>query len=467
MDVLSIVKRSPFVLALACIAAVAMLFISEGSYWRAVGMLDELGSMGTARTRIQALARAVVDAESGQRGYLLTNRAGYLAPYQQALQEIQKSFDYLDPYYRDDAAAMPLVIKLHDLVQAKLSELAITIEMHNKGNRATATDLVLSDIGREKMEAIRTLSIELLALESANVARGRTEMYETALINRMGVAALTALCLLGLFLYLRQSSAMERQQQDSKREVQAERDRLEVEVESRTIELTELTRHLQAAREDERHRLARNLHDELGALLTSAKLDAARIRSRLGGASPEALERLAHLVETLNNSIALGRRIIEDLRPSSLSNLGLVAALEIQAREFAAQSGVEVQATLAPVKLSNTSELVVYRVVQEAMTNIAKYAKARNVWVTLASQGDQVWVDVIDDGVGFAVDGKRSSAYGLVGMRFRVEAEGGALTVKSAPGQGTTIQVMLPESTNDDAAAQPSDAAPSAAPAVH
>jgi signal transduction histidine kinase len=267
------------------------------------------------------------------------------------------------------------------------------------------------------------------------------------MINRVGVAALSAASLLALFLYLRQSTALDRHQQELKRQVQAERDRLEVEVAQRTAQLVELTDHLQTAREDERNRLARNLHDELGALLTSAKLDAARIRSRLAGAAPEALERLAHLVDTLNSSIALGRRIIEDLRPSTLGNLGLVATLDILTREFAQQSGIEVHCTLAPVKLEATAELVIYRLVQEAITNITKYAKARKVWVTLRSGGGNVEVSVRDDGVGFDTGAKPQSAYGLVGMRYRVEAEGGTLALVSAPGQGTSIRVTLPEST--------------------
>ena len=122
-----------------------------------------------------------------------------------------------------------------------------------------------------------------------------------------------------------------------------ERDRLEGEVAARTAQLKELAQHLQTMREDERSRLARELHDELGALLTAAKLDVARLKSRLGAsATPDAAERLAHLNETLNGGIALKRRIIEDLRPSSLSNLGLVAALEILLREFAARSEIAV-----------------------------------------------------------------------------------------------------------------------------
>lgn len=216
-------------------------------------------------------------------------------------------------------------------------------------------------------------------------------------------------------------------------------------VRRRTSQLTELTHHLQTAREDERSRLARNLHDELGALLTSAKLDAARIRPRLTSAAPEALERLAHLVEMLDSSIALGRRIVEDLRPSTLDNLGLVATLEILAREFAERSGVQMHCALVPVALAPAAELVVYRLVQEAVTNISKYARAREVWLSMGPSGAH-WVEVSvrDDGVGFDTRVPPRSAYGLVGMGFRVEAEHGSLVVESAPGRGTVIRGRLP-----------------------
>ncbi len=220
---------------------------------------------------------------------------------------------------------------------------------------------------------------------------------------------------------------------------------IEDEVKERSIQLTALTNHLQTAREDERQRLARDLHDELGALLTSAKLDAARINSRLKGRAPEAIDLLAHLVGTLNSGIALGRRIIEDLRPSALSNLGLVATLEILMREFSEQTGVQVHCTLEPVELKPSSDLMVYRVVQEAITNITKYAGAKHVWVMLSARDGQVDVSVRDDGVGFDIARQTRSAYGLVGMRFRVEAEDGVMNLVSSPGQGALIQVSLPK----------------------
>ena len=158
------------------------------------------------------------------------------------------------------------------------------------------------------MEAIRALGADLLEAQALKAEAGRKDLYGTLLQRRIGLALLGAISLLALYLYLRQSSALKQRELELKGIVQAERDRLEIDVAERTAQLTELTHHLLSAREDERHRLARNLHDELGALLTSAKLDAARIRSRLAGTAPEALERLAHLVETLNASIALGRR---------------------------------------------------------------------------------------------------------------------------------------------------------------
>ncbi|MEO8120759.1 MAG: CHASE3 domain-containing protein [Rhodoferax sp.] len=399
-----------------------------------------------AHTAIQELHLGVLDAETGQRGYLLTNRKEYLQPYNEALRKIDRSLKVLDLFYGNKPGPMEKVRKLHSLIETKLSELALTINLYNQGKAESVTQITLSNIGSDQMDSFRTLSAELLQRETDNVAAGRKDIYHTLMLSRIGMAALSAIGLLALFMYLRQTFALKKQDQELKRVVQVERDRLEIEVIQRTAQLSELTRHLLTAREDERNRLARNLHDDLGSLLTSAKLDAARIKSRLAGRAPDALELLAHLVDTLNSGIALGRRIIEDLRPSALSNLGLVATLEILAREFAEHSGVAVHRALEPVELEPTAELMVYRLVQEAITNITKYARASQVWVSLATRDGQVSVSVRDDGVGFDTTVRPSSVYGLVGMRFRVEAEGWTLTLVSAPGQGTLIEAKLPKS---------------------
>ena len=155
-------------------------------------------------------------------------------------------------------------------------------------------------------------------------------------------------------------------------------------------------------------------------------------------------ERLQHLTETLNQGIALKRRIIEDLRPSSLSNLGLVASLEILTREFADRSGIEVVTALEPVDLDANSELTIYRLVQEALTNIGKYAKANKVHVNLKNYVYHAEVSVTDDGVGFDPADLPQSSHGLVGMRHRVEASGGRLDVNSQPGRGSRVSGTIP-----------------------
>jgi signal transduction histidine kinase len=453
MSVFTVLKRNPVVFPLACLAVVAMVAVSETSYWRSAGTLNTLSEVGAARTSVQDLAQSMLDAESSQRGYLLTSRDEYLRPYQRALQQIDHSFKFLDQYYQKDPDSTAVLARLHTVVGAKLSELAETLRLRKEGKNDAAMQLMLSDIGKEKMEAVRQLTLELITRESANVRAARDDIDQTLWLARLGVLVLSTLGLLSLFMYLRQASVLEAQREEQQRLIQAERDRLEEEVTQRTAQLVELTDHLQTAREDERHRLARNLHDELGALLTSAKLDAARIRSRLTGAAPEALERLSHLVDTLNSSIALGRRIIEDLRPSTLGNLGLVPTLEILGRDFAHHSGVQVHCTLEPVTLPPDAQLVVYRLVQEAITNISKHAHAKQVWISLQAEDGQAHVAVRDDGTGFDTRQQPRTAFGLIGMRYRVAAEGGVFKLTSVPGEGTCIEATLPQSEPSAAAA--------------
>ena len=190
---------------------------------------------------------------------------------------------------------------------------------------------------------------------------------------------------------------------------------------------------------------ASELHDELGSLLTAAKLDVARLKSRLTD-SPDATQRLQHLNDLLNSGIALKRRIIEDLRPSSLSNLGLVASLEILGREFAERSNIEIEMVLEPVVLDESNQLTVYRMVQESLTNISKYAQATEASIVMKNYANHVVVEVSDNGKGFDTQHARPSTHGLAGMRHRVEAAKGKLTISSTSGQGTRLSAVLPSS---------------------
>jgi signal transduction histidine kinase len=446
LEMISRFRGSPFAFPLAALTALAMFFISETSYQQATSALDDLGAMGSARLSIQELRRAMTDAETGERGYLLTKRKEYLEPYNRGLSDVSKELAALNLYYANNPAAQPLMKRITEIVGEKLSEMRTTLDLYDQGKEEAWRQLLLSNIGQEKMEALRALSADLVQLETSTIGVRRKDVFQTLMLTRIGVTAMTALSLLALFMYLRQTAALQRQREDREREVQAERDKLEIVVMRRTAQLTELAHHLQTVREDERSRLARELHDELGALLTAAKLDLARIKSRLAAqTTPELGERLSHLSDALNGGIALKRRIIEDLRPSSLNNLGLTAALDILLREFGERAEIEVASRLEPVQLSPTKQLTVYRLVQEALTNIVKYAKASRVDVALEMRAGRAMISVRDNGKGFDPNQLSSGSHGLLGMRYRIEAEGGRMNLSSAPGKGTLIEATLPE----------------------
>ena len=434
-------QRSAFAFPVAALVALALLFISESSYRGSRTAMNELDAASTARIRVQRMLRLMLDAETGQRGYLLTGRKEYLEPYRNALEEIPATLRSLKQHYAARGDFGNQMARIDEQVVRKLSELGNTIELFDAGEHDRWRELMLSNIGKEQMDAIRSTAEQMLAVEALDGERARKGIYDALLVSRIGIAAMTALSLLALLMYLRQRGAMEAQRLAH---LEFARDELKSQVERRTQELAELARHLETAREDERHRLARELHDEFGALLTAAKLDAARIKMRLTPAAPEALERLAHLNETLNSVIALKRSIVESLRPSSLSNLGLVPAIEILARDMAARAEIKIECALQDVALNPQSELTVFRLVQEALTNIAKYAHARTVKISLAAHDGKAAVSVVDDGVGFEVSRSKTGSHGLLGMRYRVEGDGGRLVVESAPGRGTRLSATLP-----------------------
>ena len=443
MRALTLIKGNKLVVPLAFAAAVAMLVVNELSYWYTSRYTQ--ASMATMRSQIILgdLHVRMLDAETGQRAFMLTAKPEYLQPYEEAVKPVTQNFLELRLRYKHQAQNLAMLTELEQLSTEKLLEMAQTIDLKKQGVAQQGLDKLLGSSGRSNMQRMRLITSTLLEFEGEQLAASQKSMSAAMLTSRISIALLSVLCLLAILIYLRRNLQLKTEQLELRSQLASERDELDLLVQRRTQELTKLARHLQSAREDERNRLARNLHDDLGALLTSAKLDAARIKPRVDQILPEVVELLAHLVANLNSSIALGRKIIEDLRPSALSTLGLVATLEIFAREFADSSKLVVHSSFEAVELPPDSELMVYRLMQEACTNIMKYANAENVWLKLGVLDGVIIASVRDDGAGFSTDNKLSSSYGLLGMRYRVEAAQGVLNIISTPGQGTLIQALL------------------------
>ena len=209
-------------------------------------------------------------------------------------------------------------------------------------------------------------------------------------------------------------------------------------------ELQELSARLLSAQEEERRNISRELHDEVGQSLSALLMEAGNAAARVSPDSTEVRRHVESIKRLAEASVQVIRNMSLLLRPSMLDDLGLVPALEWQAREVSKRTGLRVQVTAD----ENASELpddhktCIYRVVQEALHNCARHAQAHNVTVEVLQQPTQILLSVVDDGRGF--DARRVRGLGLVGMEERVHHLGGALRVKSQPGSGTTIAVVLP-----------------------
>ncbi len=432
-------------LPLAVLAAVILISINEAGFRLSTEAVARIEESQATRGAVNLLLQHMLDAETGQRGYLLTGDPKYLEPYDAATAEINQTLDALRRHYTAYPEELAEFGLLSRSVSRKLAEMDLSVRMRKQGNEEAWKFVLTTDVGMDQMNAIRGQVSKLVLASNSKMGTAQAQIIRSLHLSRIGIALMALAGLLAFYMYLRQTRAL---LDAGKREQEAllrERDQLDREVRDRTATLAELATHLQQVREDERGHLARELHDELGALLTAAKLDVARIKSRLGVISPEAAERMQHLIETLNSGIALKRRIVEDLRPSSLSHLGLVASLEILAREFEDRSGLDVTTDLETVELGGSAQLTVYRLVQESLTNMGKYADARQAEISLHGFEGYITVEVKDDGAGFDTTQIKGSSHGLAGMKHRVEAAGGRLTIASRPGEGTRISAVLPK----------------------
>ena len=438
------IRKIAVSLTIAVIAAVLMVSINEAGYKRSLQALDTLTKTQATRAKLNLLMQQMLDAETGLRGYLLTGEERYLEPYNSASAAISSSMDDLRGIFIMDPKELATFTPLARQVERKTSEMELSLRLYRQGNDEAWRFVMFTDVGMENMDAIRGHIKTLMDSIDQRVKSNLADIEQTLGLSRLGIATVTALGILGFFMYLRQANALQHSHQREQEIQRDERNRLEEVVRDRTAALTELATHLQQVREDERAHLARELHDELGSLLTAAKLDVARLKSKIDTSTPDVSERITHLIETLNSGIALKRRIIEDLRPSSLSNLGLTTALEILTREFGERSSIDVECSLEQVDLPESTQLTVYRVVQESLTNIGKYARASHVIVTVHNYPTYVAVQIQDDGQGFETASMRPNSHGLAGMKHRVEAVGGRLTVASQLGKGTTISAVIP-----------------------
>jgi len=226
----------------------------------------------------------------------------------------------------------------------------------------------------------------------------------------------------------------------------AERQQAQRRLEESQTQLRQLSAHLQAAREEERTRIAREIHDELGQALTALKMDLSGLQRSLDRQTPVIQEKLMSMSQVIDTTVQSVRRIATELRPGMLDDLGLAAAIEWQLSEFQSRTGIECKLTsnLEESALGAEARTALFRIFQETLTNVARHANATSVLAKLEEGPDYVTLQVQDNGRGITEsDITRSRSFGLLGIRERVHLLNGELSIHGVPGQGTTIIVRL------------------------
>ncbi len=417
------------------------------SYMQASAGLDALrafSSMNLRADHLDRMSQLLVDAQSSVRGYALTHDKAYLDTYRTIRPKIHAMLETVEK----DALDGPEAGDIGQLLK-RAQNVATRLELTSQHLEAgLPLDTDWFDLSTLTMNAYRhqqvTLKAALLEQNLQNVKES-VSGFES---SRISTVVLASASLLLLILVISQQQKEQGLRTRIHRMMALENERLENEVRTRTEELTNLATYLTEVRETEKLNLAREMHDELGALLTAAKLDADWIERKLpADAKVLAQTRLTRLRQNLISGITLKRRITNNLRPALLYDLGLIEALKTLIDEFRqSEEKIDIIVNLPATEpeLSDDVALSLFRIVQETFTNIRKYAQARQVKVSLHVRKDMIELEVEDDGIGFDVGSPKLARHGLAGIKHRVFTHGGELDIRSAPGAGVTIRVKLP-----------------------
>ena len=458
--------RLPLYKTLLCVVCALILIVNGLSLFHNLQSLRGANYLQNQSARVadrlQYLNVLVLDAESSMRGYFISGREAYLGPMRTAMTESESEFSELEQLLADSPSQLKNLNQLHTLVRRKLALMNQSIEVYRSGGLDDIVKIAKVSDGRSSMDEIR-LQVVIMEQEQNETLAARSAAfyyeYQKAILLGIGINAIAIVVLVMFYQLVRRSfqtrAAVEH-------ELQSANENLESMVAQRTEQLSVLSRHLITISEEEKVRLSRELHDEMGANLTSISMDIAAVTQQLQQSDPELARQLRHARATLVETVEMKRRIVENLRPSLLDNLGLCAAIESYCEEFSRLTQVRCETDIATDFESDSDRagdlaIALFRIVQESLTNIRKYAKAGKVQVMLRRSEQGLVLRVIDDGIGISSNMLvRPMSHGLLGMRERALLLGGTLSIRRGRNDsGTCIEVHIP---------LPARAVPAAAP---
>jgi signal transduction histidine kinase len=425
---------------------VALVGTSESNQEKTTKIWGQLRESRDNLDFIEIIWTQLITAEAAQRGYLLTGEAKYLAPLDattKTLRDLKIRIEKEAPLASD---LKEHTEELVGLVFNKIEEVNLTVNLSKKGEREEALQILSTNAGQELLDKVRVNIAASTQELNRELAERRLHMTAHIRLSRLSIIVLAFLnlALLAATLYYFSQDLQGKKTIIGIRE--SENQRLSATVAERTGELNELATHLQTSSEIERAALARDLHDELGGIMTAAMMDVRWVLER-AESIPGGKERLLKCSALLDEAVSIKRRVIENLRPSLLDNLGLDAALEWYVSENCARGGLAYQVMFAPdfPHLSSDASITLFRIVQESITNTLKYAKAKRVEVRLSFDKENIYLFAKDDGIGLPAQfNPNKLSHGLSGIKQRARAWGGEVQWQSGTNQGTAVTVSLP-----------------------
>ena len=446
-------ERSPLPYAPILLGAafIATLFIvAESGYQR----IHQAGQVISAAEERQALMsrylRLMLDAETAQRGFLLTEDTRYLRNFDPSVRALDPMLNRIIVELRESGFAEDAekAQALRTLAGKKVGEMQTALRLYGEVNRDAALQLMDTDIGQRAMTDLRHQLRELYDAEAERLAAARKSSERDLQTSRVLLGAASFLSLVLVVLVGALLARDMRRREIQTEELDARNRELDRTVQQRTAMLFHLSSSLQKVAEREKATLARELHDELGGLLVATKIDVSWLRKRVDDGSEATKLRWERVLRCMDEGLSLKRRVIENLRPTLLDNVGIVAALRWLVDETLRRNAIacEEQYPDTMPELSPDARIAVFRAVQECLMNIVKHAQAKSVLLRVTTEHDRLSVIVRDDGVGIDEDRiETPQSHGLLGMRHRVEALDGTLGIQSlGRGVGTECRFTLP-----------------------
>jgi signal transduction histidine kinase len=440
---------------------VLLYVVAEFGRLRLVAAEDDVRRAQVQLARVVDLYQLVMNASSGHRGYLLSGDAHHLEALHRADGRIETlSRELAGAYEGNDESIGAAIRELGVVATQRMTQMEETIAAYQQHGPAAALKLANSPAGAQTMARFRELAGITRDYERALMARSLDRWErDLALAGRLNLATL----LLGMLLTATAAAALarnQRQRVEAADDLRRQHDELKTQFDAQAAELNQLARHLQHVQEEERARLSRGLHDELGGILLSARMDVTWMQQHAVGEDVRVGKRLERLKQVLDQGIELKRRVVEELRPTLLDTMGLLAALRWQSEETCRRANLRCteQFPEEEPRFSRAGAIALFRVVQEALANVAKHARASEVDIALELTDRDVVVTVHDNGVGAApTELNRPRSHGIAGIRHRIHVLGGRFDISSVPGRGTTLRVRVPLSSVMTAGAEDGD----------